>query len=78
LRRILQNNEFITKIDEILLDPDNEKLWEITRTLKKNDRKYYVKMDIIKLLNKINRVLDDWNAFGFNYFIGEGDIAMAG
>jgi hypothetical protein len=78
LRRILQNNEFITKIDEILLDPDNEKLWEITRTFKKNDKKYYVKMDKLKLFAKINRVLDDWNAFGFNYFIGEGDIVMAG
>ena len=74
LRKIIQTPDFITKIDEILLNPDNAKIWEIARNIRKNDRKYYVKMHKLKLFTKINRVLNDWDTFGFKYFIGEGDL----
>jgi hypothetical protein len=67
-REILSNRLFLKKIDEIILNEANKKLWtDYTQNTKK-----FIVMDKQKILNKINDVLDKWEAYGYRYFIGKG------
>ena len=65
-RTILSNEDFIGKLDEVI-NSSNKKLW-----IDHSSAKRYIKMNKINILKKINKVLDDWENYGYWYFIGDG------
>lgn len=67
-RNILSNKDFLKMLDEeILKNKDNNKLW-IDYT---SDDKY-VKMNLQHILKSINKVLNEWEEYGYYYYIGNG------
>ena len=70
-RNIISNDVFIKILDEIII-PSNKKLWiDYTKTSTQS-KNYYIPLNKIKILSKINTVLDNWEEYGFWYFIGKG------
>jgi len=66
-REILSNERFIKELDGIIIK-ENNTLWiDYTSTKKK-----YVPMNKVKIIKKIKEVLDEWEDYGFYYFIGNG------
>jgi hypothetical protein len=67
-RKILNNNNFIDKLDnDILQNFENYFLW---RDYTSNSDHEYVEMNINNIFRKVNEVLDKWEEFGYLYFIG--------
>ena len=66
-RTILSNKTIITKLDEIIY-PTNNELW-IDYTKNTNP---YIIMNKAIILEKINIVLQNWEDYGYWYFIGNG------
>jgi len=70
-RSILKDDVFIGKLnEEILGNTENAGLWKIFR--KNVPTRQNVSMKKETLLKNVHRVLDDWEQFGYNYFIGNG------
>ena len=65
-RWLLENSSFITALDDVI-HSENNHLWKNYSTKKK-----YVKMDKEEILSSINSVLDEWEEYGYRYFIGNG------
>jgi len=68
-KTLLNNDEFVKKLnDDILTNKKNKKIWvDYTKPTQ------YLDMNVNKLIKNINTVLDNWNDYGYNYFIGDGD-----
>jgi hypothetical protein len=70
-RNILKDNKFMDKInEEILENPDNKRLWKIYKN--NQPTKHFINMNKDIFVKSISTVLDDWEKFGYNYFIGDG------
>ena len=68
-KTLLNNDEFVKKLnDDILTNKKNKKIWVDYSKPKK-----YLDMNVNNLVKNINMVLDNWNDYGYNYFIGDGD-----
>lgn len=68
-RDILSNQEFITKLNEVIHSGNNHLWIDYTK-----QKKIYIKMNKKNIIDKINKVLDTWEEYGYNYFIGNGNI----
>lgn len=68
-RMMLKNEKFIEALDDIINTRNNKHWVDFTNTGK---RKKYLKMDKKEIIRKIHEVLDDWEKFGFWFFIREG------
>ena len=67
-RKLLRNKVFVEQINnKILLDKLERRRWKINDDTNRN-----INMNIESLIKKINGVLDDWEEFGYSYFIGSG------
>jgi hypothetical protein len=73
---IIENPKFIEKFKEICENKKNKKLWEdYTSSSSSLTKKYLmVTMDAITILQNIRIVLQKWKAFGYRYYINDGDI----
>ena len=67
-RTMLNNSKFILALDDII-HSGNSSLWIDYRIPGDTTNLPMVKADI---LNSIQKVLNDWEIFGYYYFIGEG------
>ncbi len=68
-RKLLRNKVFVEKINQqILLDEAYRGVWKIY----KRRTEVNINMNKASLIKKINGVLDDWEEFGYSYFIGSG------
>lgn len=68
-RRIISNKQFLKKIDDILDHPGNKEYW---KDYTHEEGRDYILMNKDHILQKINHVLDEWENYGYWYFIGEG------
>lgn len=68
-RRIISNKQFIKKIDDIIDHPDNKEYWQDSTHEEGRD---FILMNKDHILQKINDVLNEWEKYGYWYFIGEG------
>jgi hypothetical protein len=66
--KILQNKKFITRLEETIDNPKNLGLWKDFRISEKTN----LKMVQSEILEGIRNSLDDWESFGYHYFIGDG------
>ena len=68
-KTLLNNDEFVKKLnDDILTNKKNKKIWvDYTKPTQ------YLDMNVNNLVKNINTVLDNWDDYGYNYFIGDGD-----
>ena len=70
-RTILRDHQFIDALtDDILTNPDNEGLWKMFRSGEPTDQNICMKKNV--LLKNIHRLLNEWEQYGYNYFIGRG------
>lgn len=71
-KTLLNNEEFVKKLnDDILTNKKNKKIWmDYSKPIKPPQ---YLDMNVNNLVKNINTVLDNWNDYGYNYFIGDGD-----
>ena len=71
-KTLLNNDEFVKKLnDDILTNKKNKKIWvDYSKPIKPTQ---YLDMNVNNLVKNINTVLDNWNDYGYNYFIGDGD-----
>ena len=68
-KTLLNNDEFVKKLnDDILTNKKNKKIW-----VDYSKPTQYLDMNVNNLVKNINTVLDNWNDYGYNYFIGDGD-----
>ena len=68
-KTLLNNDDFVKKLnDDILTNKKNKKIW-----VDYSNPTQYLDMDVNNLVKNINTVLDNWNDYGYNYFIGHGD-----
>jgi len=65
---ILKNKKILKKLEETISEPKNLGLWKDFRISKKTN----LKMDPSEILKGIHKSLDDWESFGYHYFIGDG------
>jgi hypothetical protein len=71
-RKIISNKKFIRILDEIIY-PDNNNLWiDFTNVDANSSNKKYITMNKDLILQKINDVLNNWEEYGYWYFIGNG------
>ena len=70
-KTLLNNDEFVKKLnDDILTNKKNKKIWvDYSKPIKPTQ---YLDMNVNNLVKNINTVLDNWNDYGYNYFIGDG------
>ena len=70
-KTLLNNDEFVKKLnDDILTNKKNKKIWvDYSKPIKPTQ---YLDMNVNNLVKNINMVLDNWNDYGYNYFIGDG------
>jgi len=67
-RTMLADADFVMFLDkDIIRNKKNRKLW---KNFTKKDE--YIVMDIQYILKNIKDVLDKWESYGYNYFIGKG------
>jgi len=70
-RKLLRNKVFVEQINQqILLDEAYRGVWQIYK--RPNRTEGNINMNKASLIKKINGVLDDWEEFGYSYFIGSG------
>ena len=68
-KTLLNNDDFVKKLnDDILTNKKNKNIW-----VDYSNPTQYLDMDVNNLVKNINTVLDNWNDYGYNYFIGHGD-----
>ena len=68
-KTLLNNDDFVKKLnDDILTNNKNKKIW-----VDYSNPTQYLDMNVNNLVKNINKVLDNWNDYGYNYFIGDGD-----
>ena len=68
-KTLLNNEEFVKKLnDDILTNKKNKNIW-----VDYSNPTQYLDMNVNNLVKNINTVLDNWNDYGYNYFIGDGD-----
>lgn len=68
-KTLLNNDDFVKKLnDDILTNKKNKNIW-----VDYSNPTQYLDMDVNNLVKNINTVLDNWNDYGYNYFIGDGD-----
>ncbi len=68
-RTLLADVDFIMFLDRDLIShKKNKKLW---KDYTKSENKYII-MDINHILENIKNVLDDWESYGYHFFIGKG------
>lgn len=73
IRSFMNDERFIDLFNERILIPNyNNGGWIIHRPFTKNNRIYYLKMEKVYIIRKINDVLQKWEKYGFLYFIGDG------
>lgn len=65
-RWLLSNPFFIAALDDVI-HSENDRLWKNYSFKKK-----YVKMDKKQILHSIHSVLNEWEEYGYRYFIGNG------
>jgi hypothetical protein len=68
-RNILNNKKFIKNFKDIIKPKKKEDMWKISNN---NNTIVYMKYDMNNILKKIKDVLDNWEEYGYYYFIGEG------
>lgn len=66
---LLSNKDFIKALDDIIYK-ENSKHW--VDFTKEGRKKVYLKMDKAEIIKNIKSVLDDWEKFGFWFFILDG------
>ena len=72
-RECILNHPFIVKeIRDLLSNKDNRKLW-IDNTKPNKPYIQISKKSRYAVIQKIKKVLNDWDKFGYNYFIGNGE-----
>ena len=72
--KLLDSRDFVDKLDDVIF-PRNKGVWmDNTRTPK--DR-YPLQMNKANILAEIRKTLDEWEAYGYHYFIGTGTCPMA-
>jgi hypothetical protein len=69
-RGILELPKFHEKLIETIQNPRNFNLWKDYRKDPKNPPD--LEMNETMILEGIHKTLEDWQAFGYHYFIGEG------
>ena len=68
-KTLLNNDDFVKKLnDDILTNKKNKNIW-----VDYSNPTQYLDMNVNNLVKNINTVLDNWNDYGYNYFIGDGD-----
>ena len=68
-RTLLADVDFVMFLDRDLIShKKNKKLW---KDFTKSENKYII-MDINHILQNIKNVLDDWESYGYHFFIGKG------
>jgi hypothetical protein len=71
-RMILANKAFVREFNKIVKDPDNEELWEDTV----DEGQEFFMIEKYKrpavLISKIKKVLEIWERWGWQYFVGDG------
>ena len=73
-REILDSPEFIKKLnEEILTNYENKCLW-LKFTKNNHVDKEFVNMNYTNLINKIHKALNEWEKYGYMYFIGKGQV----
>lgn len=68
-RNILNNKKFIKNFKDIIKPKKKEDMWKISNN---NNSTVHMKYDMNNILKKIKDVLDNWEEYGYYYFIGEG------
>ena len=69
-RRILKNKRFLLEFKSIII-PENTNIW-IDYSISTETDKKYIEMNKRHIIKKINTVLDDWENYGYWYFIRDG------
>jgi len=68
-RTLLADVDFVMFLDrDLIRHKKNKKLW---KDFTKSENKYII-MDINHILQNIKNVLDDWESYGYHFFIGKG------
>ena len=67
--KLLNNPAFIQKLDEVI-HPDNVGTWK--DHTKQPSGKHNLQLNKTKILAEIHKTLDQWQAYGYHYFIGDG------
>ena len=68
-RTLLADVDFVMFLDrDLIRHKKNNKLWKDYT----NSENKYVIMDINHILQNIKNVLDDWESYGYHFFIGKG------
>ena len=69
-RRIIKNKKFLQEFKSIII-PENINIW-IDYSISTEKDKKYIEMNKRHIIKKINTVLDDWENYGYWYFIRDG------
>ena len=69
-RRIIKNKKFLLEFKNIII-PENTNIW-IDYSISTNTDKKYIEMNKRRIISKIKTILDDWETYGYWYFIGDG------
>lgn len=67
--KLLNNPAFIQKLDEVI-HSGNTGIWK--DHTKNPSGKHNLQMNKTKILSEIHKTLDQWQAYGYHYFIGDG------
>lgn len=65
-RKILKDERFIKLLDDVIF-PANKLKWKLY-----TEEKGYIPMNKQKLIKDIQNTLDEWEEYGYHYFIGDG------
>ena len=72
--RLLDNKEFVDKLDDVIFPKNKALWWDNTRTPK---NRYRLKMNKANILAEIRKTLDEWESYGYRHFIGTGTCPIA-
>jgi hypothetical protein len=67
-RTIIKNKHFKKHFSILINDPDNSEIYKI---FLKNDKEIPMLMNFTFIMNNIEKTLDNWESYGYRYFIGK-------
>jgi len=68
--KLLSNAAFIAALDDVIYK--GNRVWLDYTKPQKGNRKNWMVMDKKKILEKIHEILDEWEQYGYWFFIGDG------
>ena len=71
-RTIMKKTHFKKEIKQLIEDEDNKGHWKIYTEKNKKSHSRNMPMNYNNIMNNINKTLNDWEKFGFRYFIKKG------